>query len=68
MKHVEECNKCIKIENLCIKLVKKKDYHCAKMHNQQNIKISDVYLRMKVEPASEMLHFLTRWGGGKCLI
>ena len=47
---------------------KKKDYHCTKMYGQQNIKISDVYLRMKVEPASEMLHFLTRWGGGKCLI
>jgi len=26
-KHVEECNKCIKIKNLCIKLIIKKDYH-----------------------------------------
>ena len=29
---------CIKIKNLCIKLVKKKDYHYIRMHGQQNVK------------------------------
>ena len=36
----EQYNKCIKIQNLCIKLViKKKDYLSIRMHGQANIKI-----------------------------
>ena len=36
-KNVEECNKCIKMKNLCVKLVKK-HYHYNRMHGQQNVK------------------------------
>jgi len=32
-------NKCIKIKNLCIKLLNK-DYHYIRMHGQQNVKIN----------------------------
>jgi len=34
--NVQECNKRIKIKNLCIRLLKK-DYHYIRMHGQQNI-------------------------------
>ena len=43
LKKVEEYNKCIKLKNLCIKLVKK-DYHYIRM--QQNVKIQHTVLRL----------------------
>ena len=41
-KHVEESNKCIKIKNLCIKLVKK-GHHYTRMHGQQNVNILKLF-------------------------
>ena len=46
-KHVQEYSKCIKIKNLCIKLVNK-DYHYIRMHGQQNIKIlSNIHKKLQ---------------------
>jgi len=39
VKNVQECNKCIKIKNLCIKFVKK-DCHYIRLHGQQNVTIN----------------------------
>jgi len=46
-KRVEEWNKCIKINNLCINFFIK-DYHYIRMHRQQNIKESVASLEVKV--------------------
>ena len=49
-KHVEECNKCIKIKNLCIKLVKKKYYIYIRMHGQRNVKTVNTSTHITITP------------------
>ena len=48
-------NKCIKIKNLCINLVKK-DYHCIRMHGEQNVKT--YHLCVLIAMKYEILTFL----------